>query len=202
MKNETSLPYDAPGTADGASEKAARAAPGASERRAVERRVAALYRANAGELCAALRKNFGEGPPDPDDITQQAFEKLLRRRDLSDVNNIKAFLWRTARNLLFKEQRARKVRARHDFEIEQLYFPLEGDTLTPERVIAAKEQLGAIDEALRAMPEKRRRAFVLYRIERLAISDIARRLGIGRTAVYKHIARAAADIDKCLDNRK
>ena len=146
-----------------------------------------------------MRSAYGDGPPDPDDITQQAFQKLLEREDLSDVKNVKAFLWRIARNLIFKARRARNVRTRHDFEIEEIYFPVEGDTLTPERVISAEEQLKAIDEVLQAMPEKRRRAFVLHRIEGMTISGIARRLGLSRTAIYNHIARAASDIDKRLE---
>ena len=56
-------------------------------------------------------------------------------------------------------------------------------------------------EALRTMPEKRRRIFILNRLEGLSYTEIARRTGIGRTAVTKHVARATADIDAALGER-
>ena len=59
-----------------------------------------LYRLYAAELAASLRKQFGDVSAEADDIVQQAFEKLSACSDLSHVSNLKAFLWRTARNLM------------------------------------------------------------------------------------------------------
>ena len=145
-----------------------------------------------------LRRVFGDGPPDPDDIAQLAFQKLLERSDLSDIRNLKGFLWQTARNLVFKSKRDQEVRTRNSLEYEQLFFPSKGDDLGPERVISAREQIKLINEALRAMPERRRRAFVLHRIDGLSIAATARQLKIGPTAAGKHISRASAQIDEVL----
>ena len=160
--------------------------------------VATLYKAYSRQLSAALRKMFGDGPPDPDDIAQLAFQKIIERGDVSSIHNLKAFIWRTARNLVLKEKRAEDVRSRYDFEIEQLFFPLKGDDSTPERVLSAREQLKAINRVLRRMPEKRRRALILHRMDGLSVAAVARRLGISRTAAAKHVARGAAEIDALL----
>ena len=157
-----------------------------------------LYTESATPLTAMLRRAFGDGPPDPDDIAQLAFQKLLERQDLSDIRNLKAFLWRTARNLVFKAKRSQEVRVRNDSEYEQRCFRSGGDDLDPERVISAKEQIKIINEALRAMPERRRRAFVLHRIDGLSIAATARQLKIGPTAAGKHISRASEQIDEVL----
>lgn len=45
----------------------------------------ALYRAHAGDLVAWLRKMFGDGPPEPEDMAQQAFLKLMERPDRADM---------------------------------------------------------------------------------------------------------------------
>ena len=161
-------------------------------------RLEALYAEQFKPLVASLRAQFGAGPPDPEDIAQYAFEKLVERNDLSDITHIKAFLWRTGRNLALKGKRSDNVRTRRDFDIEQIFFPALGDDLTPERVLCAKEQLSLVKDVLSAMPERRRRAFVLHRIEGLNFSDVARRLGVSRTAAVKHVARASADIDAAL----
>lgn len=160
--------------------------------------VAALYRQTIRPLASMLRKHLGDGPPDPDDIAQLAFQKLIERPTLADIDNVEAFLWRTARNLVFKERRAQNVRARYDFEVEQLYFALRGYDPDPERVVSAKEQIDLVKTMLQSMPERRRRAFVLHRVEGLTIAATARRLKISATAAGKHIARAMADIDDAL----
>ncbi|MGD1954218.1 MAG: hypothetical protein ACFBZ9_03055, partial [Sphingomonadales bacterium] len=42
-----------------------------------------LYEQHSPVLIAALRKDFGDGPPDPEDIAHQAFQKIIERAKLS-----------------------------------------------------------------------------------------------------------------------
>ena len=160
--------------------------------------IATLYEDYAAQLSATLRKMYGDGPPDPDDIAQAAFEKVLKRGDTGSIRNLKAYLWSTARNLLRKEVCSKDVRDRYAFDIEQIYFASKGDDRTPERVIEAKQQLKAINDLLRHMPERRRQALILHRIDGLSVAEVGRRMGIGRTAAAKHVARALEDIDAML----
>ncbi|MEM9375170.1 MAG: sigma-70 family RNA polymerase sigma factor [Pseudomonadota bacterium] len=158
-----------------------------------------LYRAHSDELRAYLTRQFGNGPPDPDDMVQQAFQKLLERGDHKSIKNLRAFLWRTARNLTLNSKRNNQNRSQYDFEIEHLYFANKGNGSSPARVLEVKEQLRIISETLINMPEKRRTAFVLHRIDGLTVSAIARRYGNTHAAIIKHIARAASDIDGALE---
>ena len=147
------------------------------------------------DLSIGLRDRFGNGPPDPDDIAQEAYRRVLEKDDPSSIRNLKAFLWRTARNLVFDALKSENSRSKYDFEVEQIFFPLKSDISSPETVMIAREQLKAINELLRTMPANRRRAIMLYRIERLTQAEIARRLKISRTMVNKHIATASAEIN-------
>lgn len=158
----------------------------------------ALYRAYAPVLAAKLRQTFGNGPPDPDDLTQLAFQKLIERGDISDISNLKGFLWNTARNLLFNDRRNRITRSKYDFEIEHLFFPNRGADSTPESVIGAREELRAINKAFDQMPNKRRLAFIMHRIDGLSVAEVARRLGIARSPARRHILRAMEDIQVAL----
>lgn len=157
-------------------------------------KISGLYSRYAGQLTASLRKNFGDGPPDPDDIAHQAFQKLLERDDLNKIANLRAYLWRTARNLVLAKKRSQVSRSRYDFEVEQLFFPLKDDVSTPERILVAKEQLEAISDVLAEMPEKRRRVVILSRVEGLSVTDIARRLGISRPTASVHLSKGMADL--------
>ena len=129
------------------------------------------------KLKAALLKSFGPGPPDPDDVIQQAFQNLMERSDREEINNVHAFLWRTARNIVLGFKRRNSAHAKYDFEIEQIFFPQRGENSPPESILIAKEELETINRALQHMPVKRRRAFILNKVEGLSVSEVARRLG-------------------------
>ena len=158
----------------------------------------ALYSDYAGQLSAYLRKTYGNGPPDPDDVAQEAFHRLVRQDSLDHIKNLKAFLWRTARNILLSEKRNIETRSRFDYEIEQLFFASESPDSMPERVLVVKEQLGIVAEVLQKMPERRRKAFLWNRVEELTLTEIGKRLGITRRAVARHVIQAAYDLDTAL----
>ncbi|MEM1145652.1 MAG: sigma-70 family RNA polymerase sigma factor, partial [Pseudomonadota bacterium] len=136
--------------------------------------IAHLYTQYASNLTISLRRLFGDGPPDPDDITQMAFQKLLERDGAEDIRDPRAFLWRTAKNLVLTEKRRDVIRTKYEPDIEAKFFGGGGAILDPQRVLLAEDQLRLVNEVLHLMPEKRRRAFMLHRIEGLRVSDVAR----------------------------
>lgn len=162
-------------------------------------RLSQLYLEYHPQLVATLRKMYGEGPPDPEDVANEAFERVFGYDKISSVNNLRAFTWRVAKNIVLKVRRDNTNRSRRDFEVANIFFPEKSYESTPERIIEAREQLTAINDLLRKMPETRRRAFVLHRVEGLSITDTARTLGMSRPGAAKHIARAAAQINDLFD---
>lgn len=161
-------------------------------------KVLELYSRDSEDLSAYLRKNYGNGPPDPEDVVQQAFERLANYGDLQSVKNLKAFLWRTARNLLLTHHRNADARSKYDYEVEHLYFASKGSENDPERVLEARQQLNVIENALRKMPQRRREAFLLHRVEGLSLTATGERLGVTRHAIIKHVTRAAVEIETAI----
>ncbi|MEM0953923.1 MAG: sigma-70 family RNA polymerase sigma factor [Pseudomonadota bacterium] len=157
-----------------------------------------LYKSFAPFLTNALRKSFGDGPPDPEDAAQQAFERMLERTDLSAIRDVKAFLWGTARNFMLTGNRSVRVAAKYQQDVEQRFFAPQSYGTDPQRVINAGEIVGLINAALMNMPLRRRRAFYLRRVEGLPVREIAQRLGISSAAVSKHVAIASAELDVLL----
>ena len=49
-------------------------------------------------LCAFLRKTFGSGPPDPEDVAQDAFYQLAKMKSREHIENPKAFLYKVSIN--------------------------------------------------------------------------------------------------------
>lgn len=153
-----------------------------------------MYAESAAELVLGVRGRFGDGPPDPEDVVQEAFQRVFARADTTNIRNLKAYVWRTARNLVFEDRKRESVRTKYELEIERLYFAVKGENLSPENVITAREQLAAINATLSGMSDRRRRAFLLYRIEGLTLERVADTLQISITAVRKHVSRAQAQL--------
>ncbi|MEM8983004.1 MAG: sigma-70 family RNA polymerase sigma factor [Pseudomonadota bacterium] len=160
---------------------------------------AVLYRQYSVNLSTSLRRMFGDGPPDPSDVTQQAFQKLMERDGDEPVRDVKAFLWRTAKNIVISDKRRQSVQNRYEPDVEAKFFAGGGVILDPQRVLIAKDQLQRINEVLRKMPPKRRRAFILNRVEGLNVAEVGRRLGLSRSGAHKHIVKAFAQLDELLE---
>jgi len=160
--------------------------------------IQALYQDSAADLSAYVRRQFGAGPPDPDEVAQEAFTRLFEQKDLSAIENLRGFLWRTARNLVLTHKRQVEQRSKYDFEVQQLFFTLDGPGLSPENVLKVKQQLKIINEVLAEMPERRRKALLWHRVDGLNFTAIGKRLGINRRAVARNIAKAALEIQNAL----
>lgn len=174
--------------------------PGADGATAADNRLNVLYIEHGEALTKYLRKAFGDGPPDPEDVTQDAFEKLAQE-DLTEIRNPRAFIWRMARNLMLSGLRKVDVRTKYDFEIEHLFFAAKGSELSPERVIEVRDQLKIISRVIAEMPETRRVAFLMNRIEGKNYSAIGRHLGMSPNGVIKHVSRAVFDLKAALEDQ-
>ena len=168
-------------------------------------RVVQFYRDNFHRFVAELRSMFGSGPPDPEDVAQQAFEKLLKHNDPSNpIRNVNAYIWLIARNIIVSDLRKQKTTRQRDQDYSAHHFDDRGYLLSPERVLESREQIKRAEMTLTAMPPQRRKAFVLVRFENMTQLEAARQLGISRPAVTKHIAKATKELLEALlsDNAK
>ncbi|MEM8919309.1 MAG: sigma-70 family RNA polymerase sigma factor [Pseudomonadota bacterium] len=164
-------------------------------------RLAELYGSYFDRLVLQLRARYGSGPPDPSDIAQATFEKLSQHNMLEDVENLEAYSWTTANNLIRNEYRALLVRSSYA-KVEASYdFRSRCDEFTPERVVMAREELEIVLDALRQMPERRRNVFIACRIDGLNPRQAGERLGISRTAVVRHLALATEFLATQLESR-
>jgi RNA polymerase sigma factor (sigma-70 family) len=59
-----------------------------------------------------------------------------------------------------------------------------------DRILAAKERLRLLDEALMSLPPKPRQALLLHRVQGLSQAEIAAQLGVSESMVIKYVAQA------------
>jgi len=166
-----------------------------SARPQLDSRLNALYARHWGELCNYVKKQFGAGPPYPEDVAQEAFIKFASLEKCHEIDNPRAYLYRTAHNVLIDEQRRLALRGAAGSEAKA--FALSDDR-TPERVLVGREQLDVLTRALLAMPDVRRRSFLLNRLHGLSCVAIARMTGYSESAVKKHLRLAMIDLEAAL----
>jgi RNA polymerase sigma factor (sigma-70 family) len=144
-----------------------------------------LYERYWGELCGHLRKRFGAGPPEPQDVAQQAFLRYAASRSVCEVRNERAYLFRIAHNVLVEE--LRRISASRATSGLLSRGTASADELTPERRLIGNEHLAILRNVIKSAPEVRRRSFILNRLDGLPCAEIARRTGYSESAVKKHV---------------
>lgn len=151
-------------------------------------RVADLFREHNRALVAFLQCRLNS-LSDAQEVAQEAYVRLVTLEQPAQVESLRAYLFRIASNLAVDRLRARQVRAEHT--------PMPPDdelhlAPIPERHVHATGQLNALYEALRELPAKTARAFVMHVIDGREISAIARAMKISERMVRYHVANALA----------
>lgn len=125
-----------------------------------------------------------------EDLTQEVFARLMAT-PAGRMENVGAYIFQIATNLLRDRGRREKVRSEYRFGV----LAGEGggiEPIDPGRVLAGREELGRVAGVLRELPERTRSIFILYRIESMKKRDIASSYGISVSAVDKHLMKAMA----------
>jgi RNA polymerase sigma factor (sigma-70 family) len=134
---------------------------------------------------------------DVEDIVQECYCRLAQLPDVSHVTMPRAYLFAMARNLAQRQlKRARVVR------IEALSDGGDGewesDLPSPERIAAAREELGRVQAALATLSERARRIFLMRKVEGLSQKEIAHAMGVSEAVVENEASRSLRKLLKLL----
>ena len=157
-----------------------------------------LYRAHSGAIRKHIERQFGGGPPDPEEAVQAAFTKFAAIADRSTILQPLAFLKRCAYNFVIDFHREQKLATRAAADVHHLAETC--DFFDAERVLAAKQRAAIVESALRNMDERRREVLLMSRVHGLNAEEIAQRLGVSRTLVRVRLTEAVALCQKALRN--
>ena len=150
-----------------------------------------LYENYREELVVFIRGKVGGGPPEAEDVTQQAFANYAALKEPQSIKNPRAFLYRTANNILINHlrhngySRAHIASERHQNEIFG-----DCDELSPEIVLLEKERFAVVLSAVKRMKRRRRRFLLLHRLQGLSYCEIARRVGVSEATVRREVEAA------------
>lgn len=158
-----------------------------------------LYERYWSDLCRHIRATFGAGSPDPQGVAQSAFARYLSIDDQAAVENPRAFLYTTARNIALDITRHRKHADLHSQSIAQDEDARTIDECSPERIALAAERAAALSKAIENLPQRQRQALLLNRLHDLSYSEIAERIGSSKSDVRRQIVRALETIEAAME---
>ncbi|MBM3787082.1 MAG: sigma-70 family RNA polymerase sigma factor [Acidobacteria bacterium] len=139
---------------------------------------------------------------DAQDLTQEAFIKVLQRSDqLKDGAKAAHWLSRIATNTAIDFLRRH---GRVNFtEIDSLIEPLVAEPARdPEQTLLRAERAKALEDGLRHLTEKERTALLLRDVEDVPADEVARQMGCSMATVRSHIANARIKFRRYLERRK
>ena len=153
-----------------------------------------LYREHGSRLRWIVLR-IVKNPQDADDITQSAFERLLKADvDARPVRDESAFLTTIATNLARNHLRHRDTVQRHSASVTHHYTDVfvlsRGAPAESATHDEARER--ALQDAIRGLPPKCRAAFVLCKLKGLTYQQAADQMGVSSHMVKKHIQRGMA----------
>ena len=161
-----------------------------------------LYRDHYGELCARLRRLFGNGPPEPEDAAQMAFAKLSEISDLSHIQQPRAFLFRTAINLSLNAiDRIRVARRFAERELSATNAPIVEEN-TPEDVFSMRQRLERTQRAFTRLTDKQKEILIRSRIKGETYAEITRATGWSQTDISRQLKAALKTILDDIDQER
>jgi RNA polymerase sigma factor (sigma-70 family) len=133
---------------------------------------------------ARHRSNAAEA----EDLLHEAFLRYELRKRQGPITNPAGFLLRAAANLAVDEHRKRRHLAPQPFELACQLWPDPAPAI--DETLQIQARLKRVWQGLERLGKRTREVFLMHRLEGCKQQDIAATLGISRSAVEKHIAKA------------
>lgn len=132
-----------------------------------------------------------------EEVVQDVFVQLWAKKDqLAEVSSPSYYLYRMVRNRSFDHIRRQQLEVEMQYVVSSI---LHKDAPSPEIGQYDVRQLERfIEKAVQALPEQRKKIYLLQQAEGLSYQEIADRLGISRHTVRNQMAKTLESIRKYL----
>jgi len=127
------------------------------------------------------------------EIAQEAYYRLLRHNETGALRDYqRAYLFKTALNLIREGYRKRRNEPRVEPDQGQDNFEPVADAPSPERTLEWRQGVDLMREALLELPATHRRMFVLHRLQGRTCAEIAAACGVSERTVRRRLTHAIA----------
>ena len=132
------------------------------------------------------------------DVVQEAYSRVLETSKKQEINNERAYLYRTAKNLVVDE--AIKNQKISDAVYEESIH-LSPKSEQPEEILIKQNQEEILMQIVQSLPKRSSQAFILHTVDGYSRKEIGDIMGISSNAVEKLIKRATIKIEEELQKK-
>ncbi len=129
------------------------------------------------------------------DLRQETWLRFRRREAGEEIGNLRAFLYRIARNLIIDHRRQQDSRPAQ----EEISPELASEQPDPERVASDSQRLERLQTILQGLPEHLRQALLWNRLDGLTQKEIGERLGVSESMAGRYILKALEHCQQHMD---
>jgi RNA polymerase sigma factor (sigma-70 family) len=150
-------------------------------------RISSTFIAMRGRL---TRLVMGIVPPkEVEDIVQETYVRVCQIESKEAIREPRSFMFRTAQNLALDHLKRAETRLAQSVDsLDELdlaaYARIEDTTF---KQVTSNQEFGLFCDAVRNLPQKCRRAFVLKKVYGYSLREIAEEMGVGQATVESHI---------------
>lgn len=153
-----------------------------------------LFRNHWLDVCRLLHKNYGSGPPEPEDVAQEAFSQFAQMKNITEVQNPKAYIIKIAVNITLKSMgKLRKIR---ELITQQLH--LDEDQLNeicPEIILQGEQRMAAMQNGIKKLSAKQRDILMYVRIKGQTYAQISIQTGWSLADICRQLNEAMAILE-------
>lgn len=147
-----------------------------------------LYEHSYQKLLRALSARV-RCPETARDIAQEAFSRLLSSLPGTAIRHPIGYVLRVAQQLAIDHHRAGDRALRQEID-DSVWESLPAHDAGPDDAAHSRRCLERLERAVSNLPPRRRRVFILCRLNGRSHDEVAKSLGISRSAVEKHLLHA------------
>ncbi|RXK14480.1 RNA polymerase subunit sigma [Halarcobacter mediterraneus] len=145
------------------------------------------------EIFLYVKKNISDTNL-ANDITQEAFARVINAKKNTKIENERAFLYKVTKNLIIEH-------SRKDTKTKEISYEEEkhlNDTYETEKEYEQHKQKILLKKALQQLPKQRRQIFILYIIDGYSREEIAKMQKISMNSINLHISRASVQLKEII----
>jgi RNA polymerase sigma-70 factor (ECF subfamily) len=131
--------------------------------------------------------NRVECPAIAEDLTQEAFLRLLNKNNWEHDENLAGYVFRIAERLAIDFIRHQRRHQTHHVELDN---SIPSNAIETEQLTILRQQCEILLLAIAELPMRCRDVFLLRKIDELSYSEIAKQLGISEKTVQRDLVNA------------
>lgn len=130
-----------------------------------------------------------KAPHEAEDLAHDVFMRLIRRSTITDIKELRSYLFETANSVFIDWTRRNSARS------ASAHQPIDDTIPAPipfesERIVCSRQDVERMNVSLQKLPERTRTILLLRRLEGMRHRDIADRMGLSLSTVEKHMQKA------------